>query len=163
MAKALILKTMLVCIMRHGEAEATPDSSGERHLTQRGASQVAGVLNLAKQMGVTVNAIATSPLARAKDTAEIAKKVFGLDYAVTNALEPEGSPEEVYEELSKHKLGDSVLLISHQPLISKLLSDILGAETRVEFSTGTMAVVRGSVASGGGVLVLLIPPRAQIS
>ena len=92
-------------------------------------------------MGVSVNAIASSPFARARQTAEIAKRIFGVDFVVTNSLEPEGSPEEVYEELSKHKPTDSVLLISHQPLVSKLLSDILGTEPRVSFLTGTLAMV----------------------
>lgn len=145
---------MIVYLMRHGEA--TSESNSERHLTECGRSQVENVLKVAKQMGITVSAIASSPLARAKQTAEIAKGVFNVDFTITNSLETEGSPEEVYEELSKHGEESKILLISHQPLVSKLLSDMVGAE-RVNFSPGTLAMVSGIPKTGGSTLVLLIP------
>jgi phosphohistidine phosphatase len=156
---------MLVCVMRHGEAETNTSTSDEKRLTERGVSEVKKVLQLARKMGTTINVIASSPLARAKDTAEIAKRIFKADYVTTNSLEPEGSPEEIYEELSKYNPDDVVLLISHQPLVSKLLSDILGAETRIAFSTATLAMIEvsGQPRTGGGTLVLLIPPQISTS
>ncbi len=156
---------MNVYIMRHGEAEANSSSNGERHLTERGASQVTKTLHFANQMGVSINAIASSPLVRAKQTAEIAKRIFKVEYSITNSLEPEGSPEGIYEELSKHKPSDGVLLISHQPLVSKLLSNILGTESRVSFLTGTLAMVSvdGQPGTGQGILTLLIPSRIPVS
>lgn len=150
---------MIVCIMRHGES----DSEGERHLSRQGAGQVRSVLKLAEQIGLEVSKILSSPLARAVETAEIAKEIFGLKFAISNALETEGSPEEIYEELSKFKSQDVVLLVSHQPLVSKFLSDIVGAETGAEFSRGTLAIVRGDPKPRGCTLVSLIPPRVPTS
>jgi phosphohistidine phosphatase len=150
---------MIVCIMRHGEA----DSAAERHLSKRGAEQVRTVLRLAEQIGLDVTKILSSPLARAVETAAIAKEVFGLEYTVSNSLEPEGSSEEIQEELSKFKSDDVILLVSHQPLVSKFLSDMLGAESKVEFSRGTLAITRGDPAPGGCVLVSLISPEVLTS
>ena len=156
---------MILYIMRHGEAEANSSSNGERHLTERGASQVTRVLHLANQMGASITSIASSPLVRAKQTAEIAKRIFKVDYVITNSLEPEGSPEAIYEELSNHKSSERMLLISHQPLVSRLLSDLLGAEARISFLTGTVAMVKvdEQPGTGRGMLVLLIPSQIPIS
>ncbi len=160
-----VIREMFVGILRHGEAEAQPGSDGDRHLTERGSAQVRTVLVLASQMGFQVGAIASSPLTRAKQTAEITKNIFHRDYEITNSLEPEGSPEEVYEDLSKHESENGILLISHQPLVSKLLSDLLGCEARVALTTGTLAVVKvsGTPGTGRGELILLVPPQMQIS
>ena len=139
--------------MRHGDA----DSSGDRHLSHKGFVEVSHVLKQAKRMGLSVNAIRSSPLIRARETAEIARETFGIDYTVTNSLEPEGSPPEIYEELST--LKGTVLLVSHKPLVSQFLSDILGKEMHADFSTGTLAVVSGDPKQGGCIFVSMIPPK----
>ena len=86
---------MLIMIMRHGEAEAGVGES-ERHLTDNGSIQVRSVLGWAKQMGLRVDSILSSPLTRAKETASLASSIFGTTNSVDNALEPEGSPDQVY-------------------------------------------------------------------
>jgi phosphohistidine phosphatase len=151
---------MLLLIMRHGEAEAKTGKDAERRLTRLGVKESSNVLSLAKQMGTKVNAIASSPLMRARETAEIACRVFGLEYSVKNSLEPEGSPREVYEDLRTHNAIDTVLLISHQPLVSRLLADMLGAEPAISFSTSSLALVKvEKLELGGGSLIFMIPPR----
>lgn len=149
---------MLILILRHGEAEGR-DGETERHLTNRGSAQVNSVLGLAKQMGVRVDSILSSPVARAKETASLASDIFGPKLAVTNALEPEGSPEEVYEELMRIE-GKSVLLVSHQPLVSKLVEDFLESAVPINMMTGSLAMImaKDRPSRGSGVLVSLIPP-----
>jgi phosphohistidine phosphatase len=156
---------MIVFIMRHGEANTdSARADGERHLTDTGTVDANNVLNTAKQMGIKINAIASSPLARAKETAEIAARIFGKEYTVANSLEPEGSPEGVYDDLTKLDPSKSILLISHQPLVSTLLADILGGEPKASFATGTLAMVKvdGHPKSGSGALVFLMPPSSLL-
>ena len=152
---------MLVLIMRHGDAEASRGMDGQRHLTKLGAAQSRKVLKLASDIGAKVTAIASSPLLRARETAEIASQVFGLEFLVTNSLEPEGTPDEVYAELESYHATNSVLLISHQPLVSKLLADILGAEPVISFATASLALikVKNRLEAGCGTLVCMIPPQ----
>lgn len=111
-------------------------------------------------MGVRVDSILSSPVARAKETASLASAIFGPKLAVTNALEPEGSPEEVYEELARLEPSKSVLLVSHQPLVSKLVEDILESAAPINMMTGSLAMVMAKdlPARGRGMLVSLIPP-----
>ena len=143
--------------MRHGESLVT--SENEQPLTPRGKMQVTQDLRFAKEAGARMNFIVTSPVTRAKQTAEIAKAIFGVDYVVSNALEPESSPDAIYEELSKHKSTDSILLVSHKPLVLNFLSDILGVRNGFQFSTGTLAMVDGNPTHGGGSLALFLPPQ----
>jgi phosphohistidine phosphatase len=153
---------MLLLIMRHGEAEAKAE--GERYLTKFGATESRKALEQAKNLGAKVNAISCSPLARAKETAQIASQVFNRTYEVSDSLEPESSPERVYEELVA-RLKSDMLIISHQPLVSKLLSDLLGVELSIPFGTSTIAVlsIEGEPGSGSGTLVSLIPASLPTS
>ena len=70
-------------------------SGDEQILTPKGTLQVKHVLSSAKDLGAIINSIISSPVTRAKETAEIAKVIFGIDYAIANALEPESSPDAV--------------------------------------------------------------------
>lgn len=145
--------------MRHGEAVAL-EGETERHVTDKGLAQVNVVLNCANKMMVRVDAILSSPLTRAKETAALASSVFGPKYSVTNALEPESSPAEVYEELSRFEPSNTVLLVSHQPLVSKFVEDILDSRSPINMMTGSLAaiLVKDRPSSGRGVLLSLIPP-----
>ena len=150
---------MLILIMRHGEAEARPDET-DRHLTEKGLIQVRSVLGWAKQMGLQVDSILSSPLTRAKETASLASSIFGTTNSVDNSLEPEGSPDEVYEALSKFGPSNVVLLVTHQPLVSILVEDILESKSQINMTTGSLAVVmaKDRPTQGSGVLLSLIPP-----
>lgn len=151
---------MLILILRHGEAERVSSGDGERHLTSAGSVQVETVLNLAKKMGANVEKIASSPLPRAKETASIASKIFGQTYTVINALEPDGSTEGVYDELSKYEISKTVLLVSHQPLVSELVEDMLGTPPAIHLPAGALAIinVKERPSRRSGLLVSLLPP-----
>lgn len=149
---------MLVLIMRHGEADA--GTSGERHLTESGVNESRKSLQLIRDLGYSVNAIACSPLERAKETAQVASEVFRVSYTISDSLEPESIPERVYEELDSLQPRRNVLLISHQPLVSKVLTNLLGAEFKFLFPTSTIAVlsVDKEPGTGSGTLISLISP-----
>lgn len=129
--------------MRHGAA------SEEGRLTPAGAASAEKVLKKARELGIKVETILSSPLERAKETAEIASRVFGQKYAVMNSLEPESSPDLVIEELK-----DSVLLVSHRPLVSLLVKDLTGKSLET-FEPATFVTVED------GRLVMFIPPSSN--
>ena len=143
--------------MRHGEAEARP--SLERHLTEFGAKESKKTLQVIKVLGYPVNAIACSPLERAKETAQVASEVFQIGYRVSDSLEPERLPVRVYLEVDPFQ-RKHVLLISHHPLVSKVLADLLGAELQFHFPPSTIAVVSVDEKPGTrlGTLVSMISP-----
>jgi len=117
---------MEIYLLRHGIAEdggpGVPDS--ERALTSEGKEKLRRVL---KQAGVKPSLILSSPLKRAMETAEIAADVAGYSGKVvrTRALIPEASPFDAWDEVRAHKNEDSVLLASHEPLMSALAAFLL--------------------------------------
>jgi phosphohistidine phosphatase len=155
---------LLLYIVRHGEAEPKsseiPDEN--RKLTARGRTQASDNLKVAKEIiGRKPDLILSSPLLRAKETAEIAKKIFGLDkFEVDEALEPEVSPFQLYRSLGRHSHFERAVIVSHQPLVSRILSGLLNSsDDHFAFSPGSIAIVeiKELNLNPKGVLLSLIP------
>jgi phosphohistidine phosphatase len=116
---------MEIYLLRHGIAEeGYPDSA--RALTAEGKEKLRRVL---KQAAVKPSLILSSPYRRAVETAEIAAEVLGYtgDIERSESLTPDGSPQEVWEEIRARRDEDSILLASHEPLMSATVAFVLGA------------------------------------
>jgi len=116
---------MEVYLLRHGIAEdGYPDSA--RALTDEGKEKLRKVL---KRCGAKPTLILSSPYRRALETAHVAAE--SLDYAGeierAQALTPDGSASDVWEEIRIRKNEDAILLASHEPLMSATAAFLLGA------------------------------------
>jgi phosphohistidine phosphatase len=117
---------MEILLLRHGIAEnagpGVPDP--ERALTPEGREKLRRVL---KQASVKPSLILSSPYRRAVETAEIAATVLGYSGKLlrTRALLPDASPFDAWDEVRAHKSEESVLLASHEPLMSGLAAFLL--------------------------------------
>ena len=152
--------------MRHGEAE--PKSSGtkdgERKLTDEGRALNRKVLALAVELGPRkVDSILSSPLERAVQTAEDALGVLGetgrTKVEITDALEPTSTPYEFCGFLSRLDPNRTIFAVTHQPLVSDLLSSLLGVESeRIAMPTSTIARLdfEKEPSGGSGVLKWLV-------
>jgi phosphohistidine phosphatase len=105
----------------------------------------------------------TSPLPRARETAEIAAREWGKRVEVTE--EPAlagGSVEQISKALERYPGDSTVAIVGHEPDLSELLARILGTphEERLTFKKGGAAMVElpGSLLDGGG-LLWYAPPR----
>jgi len=121
---------MQIFLLRHGIAEdgkpGRPDS--ERALTGEGKDKLRCVMKTARAAGVGPALILSSPYRRALETAVIAAEVLKYSGKVleTRALVPDASPVEAWEEIRVHRSEDSILLASHEPLMSSLAAFLLG-------------------------------------
>jgi phosphohistidine phosphatase len=158
---------MLVYIVRHGESEAPAKGKGhateERHLTPDGRLWAKRVVSVAeKELGFRPDRILSSPLARAKETAEIARETLDLksEIQIEECLLGERPVKDVYATLRKLKSAESVALVSHLPLIDHLVADLLGAESNIRLHTGAIAGIqcKGNPGHGKGSLRWLLPP-----
>jgi len=155
---------MNVYILRHAKADF--GSKGEDPpVSEQGEKQTTHVLELArKNMGFDPSLVVTSPILRARQTADIVRKEVGsgVRVAVDDCLMPEAKPKEVLKYLSKLKKDEDVVLISHMPLIFELLYDLIGGRGEIELLNGSMAAVHfeGRASSHKGKLVWLIQPKA---
>ena len=121
---------MQIYLLRHGIAEnartGQPDS--ERALTAEGREKLRRVLRRARAAEVNPGAILSSPYRRALETAEVAAESLGFKSEIerTSALVPEASPYDAWEEIRTRRPDASVLLASHEPLMSSLAAFLLG-------------------------------------
>ncbi|MBZ5727780.1 MAG: phosphohistidine phosphatase SixA [Acidobacteriia bacterium] len=120
---------MQVYLLRHGIAEnARPGfADAERALTDEGREKLRRVLKRARAADVAPSVILASPYRRAVETAEVAAAVLGYQGKVVrvHALQPEASPADVWEEIRARKEEASILLASHEPLMSALAAFLL--------------------------------------
>lgn len=115
-------------LIRHADAvpEDVAGSDHDRWLSLRGREAARGLARLLREQGVELDAIATSPLPRATQTAELL--ATGLDFLgevrVLPALAPGCHPRRAAEQLAA--LGAAVAVIGHEPGISGLGAYVLG-------------------------------------
>jgi phosphohistidine phosphatase len=120
-------KSMQIYLLRHGIAEnarpGQPDS--ERALTDEGREKLRRVL---KRAQAAPDAILSSPYKRALETAAVAAEALGYKNEIerTRALVPEASPYDAWEEIRGRRADASILLASHEPLMSSLAAFLLG-------------------------------------
>ena len=153
---------MEIYLLRHGIAEdgrpGHPDSA--RALTDEGKDKLRRVL---KRAGVKPKLILTSPYRRAVETAEIAAETLGYDGELerAQALTPDGSPSGVWDDIRAHKDEDSILLASHEPLMSATAAFLLGVPA-LQVDMKKAALVRIDVDRFGprpiGVLKWMLTP-----
>ncbi|MDA4128978.1 MAG: phosphohistidine phosphatase SixA [Thaumarchaeota archaeon] len=159
---------MELVILRHGEAgNRSPSASKdfERGLTASGRKEIEDVAKSINGLKLVFDKIATSPLTRARETAEIVAKVMKKqkDLEVWDELKPEGETADLYRRLSKLKGESCVLLVGHEPYLSGMISELIsgGKRSRILLKKGGMAKVDvDSLASRpSGVLRWLLTPR----
>lgn len=117
---------MKLWIVRHGEAEAHAASDSARALTAHGQQQAAAVGDFL-QAAPTIDQVLVSPYRRAQQTcaAILASSGLTVEAQTVTWLTPDGSVAEVIRQLEALQ-GESqvweVMLVSHQPLVSQLIS-----------------------------------------
>jgi phosphohistidine phosphatase len=114
-----------------------PDDA-KRPLTHKGAARMRQVVRGLRALGVEVDLVLTSPLVRARQTAEIL--VDGLGSAprleVTAALAPDEVPAAVAAVLGRHASASRIALVGHEPAIGALAAWLIGAREPVLFKKG---------------------------
>lgn len=127
---------MTIFILRHGQAEPQITTDEARRLTDKGRVDTSNVMLRRVPYIAPLTQIWASPLVRAQQTAEIAASYFpGLAIQTTDLLVPEANPQALLdwlEELKKQQAAHpelSILLVSHQPLVGRLVNMLCGKPT----------------------------------
>ena len=118
-------------VLRHGEAgKRLPAGSNdsERALTVTGKQEIEKIAEALQELGIKFDFIATSPLKRASQTAEIVAKALKVKKGKLEGwdeLKPEGKRPEMYRRLSQFKQQSSVLVVGHEPYLSTMIGEIV--------------------------------------
>ncbi|MGV2989493.1 phosphohistidine phosphatase SixA [Vibrio sp. E150_011] len=154
---------MKVFIMRHGEAVHYAASDEERALTPHGEACSLAVARACKQKGFSsFDMVLVSPYLRAQQTWDIISAEFnGKDVAVCDDITPYGQAEDVAEfinALTKVESLDSILLVSHLPLVGYLTAELVGGINAPMFPTSGLVCVDYDVDKRQGELLWHLHP-----
>ena len=112
---------MRVFLVRHASAApGTPDE--ERALTAEGRSEAH---ELARRLAAeSLDAVVSSPLRRARETAEAVARAAGLEPAVDQGLAPGATAATLRDAVAGR--GETVVAVGHQPDCGDILEELTG-------------------------------------
>lgn len=143
-------------LLRHGDAEAhgaRPDE--QRRLTERGERQSRDAGAALAALGVTFDAVFTSPRVRALDTARLACRALGGEPIVHEPLSAGFSGADALELAAGFGADSRLLAAGHEPDFSGVVRDLTGGA--VQMKKGGIAAVR--LGPGAAELMVLLRPR----
>jgi phosphohistidine phosphatase len=161
---------MKLYILRHGEAAEHGDprykNDADRPLTGKGIQRTKALAHTLRQLDITFDVIFSSPLIRARETAEIVERGLRLHgrLELTHDLAPSGDVEKLVHQINKLRpTPESVLLVGHEPYLGSLISLFCTGGSHLSLTLKKGGLCRMEVeslrASRCASLEWLIPPR----
>jgi phosphohistidine phosphatase len=155
-------------LVRHGLAgergPAYPDDR-LRPLTEDGITRFRQAVRGLAALGVGIDLALTSPLVRARQTAELL--VAGLPgrprLDTLDALAPGGRVPVIMEAIAQRsrQKQSRIALVGHEPDLGELAARLLGSRGGMQFKKGAVCCIelQGRLAGGPGTLIWHLPPR----
>jgi phosphohistidine phosphatase len=157
---------MLVLVIRHGRAEEGRllKRDAQRRLTDDGRKDMRKAAKGLKALVPQLDVLATSPLVRAHETAEIVAEVFGAPApTILKCLAPGSSAAAVLDWLTDQSPHDTVALIGHEPDLSNWVGYALTGRVHslIELKKGAACLVEfaHSPRAGEGRLLWALTPK----
>jgi len=157
-------------LIRHGVAEergdAWPDDA-KRPLTDEGMSRMRKAARGLSRLGVVFDIVLTSPLVRARQTAEIVASGLAPRPSLVNldSLAPDAGYAALITDLEKQARKPRLALVGHEPGIGELAGRLVGSRRSLEFKKG--AICRIDVdeipPSGPGQLRWFLTPKILLA
>ena len=120
---------MRLYLVRHGIAVEglkggiTRDS--ERPLTDEGREEMKLVAKALCKMNIKADLVLSSPLVRARQTAEYIAEAFGLDVKLTDALAPAVNHTQLFKSVARHEGAKEIFLVGHEPDMGMLVGNLI--------------------------------------
>jgi len=160
---------MNLYIVRHAIAvpRGTPGiPDNDRALTRGGIQKMKQVAAGVRRLGYVPELVLSSPLIRARQTAEILLHEFGeaIELRFTQALEPGGSRRDLYREIDslKEKKIKDLMIVGHQPSLGEIAGEIAFGSARhcIELKKGGVCVIELETTQGTpkGIMTALLTP-----
>ncbi|MEO8193500.1 MAG: phosphohistidine phosphatase SixA [Gemmatimonadales bacterium] len=161
---------MRLLVIRHAIAmdrekfarDEEPDD--QRPLTAGGAKKMKRVVKGLRAEVRALDHLATSPLTRAVQTADIVADAYGIDEPeVTPALTPDARFEDFEAWCATHEDKDVVAVVGHEPHLSSLVTWLLTShsQSRIELGKGGACLVdfESAPCRDSGTLSWLLTPK----
>jgi phosphohistidine phosphatase len=115
------------------------------------------------RIGVSLDVVLTSPLVRARQTADIVAS--GLEprpsLVSIDSLAPAGSYAALIRDLEKHARKCRIALVGHEPMMGELAARLIGSRHPIEFKKGGVCRIdlEALPPNGPGDLCWLLTPK----
>jgi phosphohistidine phosphatase len=164
------MPSLQLIMIRHAIAEdreefaRTGEPDDKRPLTKGGIRRMERIVVGLKQIVPKIDVVATSPLTRATQTADIIGNAFRVSGAeVIPALLPGAKPEDFASWARNYTRKGVVAAIGHEPYLGSLVTWLIGGkgESRVELKKGGACLIEFDDAVGPGLATMcwLATPR----
>jgi phosphohistidine phosphatase len=162
---------MELFVIRHAIAEPLGKenefSDEKRVLTAEGRHRMREVVKGLAKLGIEIDLILSSPLARSVETAEIIAAAVGLskkDIKQTSNLEPGASVDGLFAEIKGLAGVEAIVLVGHQPDLGGLIARIIngdGGALSIQLKKGSVCCLNVSetVPALRGDMMWLLTPR----
>lgn len=132
---------MKLYLMRHGQAESYAASDAERQLTDKGVAQSRAMAEHLKAEPPAK--VISSPLVRACQTAFNVMEPLQheVPFETCDLLTPDEDPRLVTEWINKQGHPGPLLLVTHNPLVSLLVSWLVNGHLQGSISLATADIV----------------------
>ncbi len=128
---------MRLYLVRHAKAEqGEPDDL--RRLTPDGRAAARDLGSRLAAEGVTPDAVLSSPLLRARETAEEIARATGAEAEPLDVLAPGATAEDVTHAVTGR--GETVVVVGHQPDCGQIAAALTGGD-EPPFPTAGLAVI----------------------
>jgi phosphohistidine phosphatase len=155
--------TVQLHFLRHAHAGDPAKWRGPddlRPLSAKGRHQAESLGRHLDGLGQRFDLMLSSPLVRARQTAELVGQRLGLPTVIDERLGNDFSITELEAMLADHGNPDRPILVGHDPAFSDLVTSLSGA-LAIPMRKGTFARIdiARPIEPGSGVLVFLLPPE----
>ncbi|MGH2377137.1 MAG: SixA phosphatase family protein [Candidatus Limnocylindria bacterium] len=157
---------MILYFLRHGKADPMDSKPDEvRQLTDEGRAALRAAAPYWKALGVKPDVVLTSPRQRAIDTATLFIAGVGLAGAAVadEHLAPDAKWPEIARAIAPHGAAGSVMLVGHEPDLSRSVKHLTGAAVRLREGSVCRVEFRGSPEPGTGEITLLLDPDLYVA
>jgi phosphohistidine phosphatase len=155
-------KPTLVCFLRHADAEDSAMDDFSRRLTPKGLEQAERAGTFCARAGLVPDAVLTSPVTRALQTAGIVAAKLGGPPVHTEAWLACGmEPGALFKGIAPLD-ARTLLLVGHEPDFSTTIAALTGMADadRIHVRKASLTGVDVfSLSRGGGTLEFLVPAR----
>jgi phosphohistidine phosphatase len=153
---------MKLYFLRHGiAADAGPAGTGDagRPLTKEGIAKMQAEARGMHRLGLKLDALLSSPLVRARETAAIVARELGLELQLADELAPGCDTARLFALLGEHRAAERVMLVGHEPDFSSLIGALTGGSQVLMKKGGLGRVDIERLEQGSGSLAWLLPPH----
>ena len=153
---------MELYFLRHGiAADVGPAGLGDagRPLTQEGITKIQAGARGMRRLGLRLDALLSSPLVRAHETAAIVAREFGLELQLAEKLAPGCDMAQLFALLGEYRAAERVMLVGHEPDFSSLIGALTGGSQVLMKKGGLARVDIERLEQDAGTLTWLLPPR----